>query len=793
MGITLANNAHTTLSADASSTDTTIYVEDIDSFPTLDVGDYFYLTLERTSGAQEIVKVTQINASSFNVVRGQESTIPISFSIGSMAKLNMTVQNITDLIVTGSNVNDEAYGISWDGDTNDAPSRNAIYDKIEALDADTLHNADIGTTVQAWDNTLDGLASQNLTAANGEIMLGSAATSSGDYYWGVKIDDAAPAVGGYIWNLNGTDQWRLNMNYAGNMFLYNPVLGASVFTINDSTNVMAFVTTPTVPGSGYSSGWNGSNEVPTKNDVYDKLVTVDTALASYTAADVLSKLLTVDGAGSGLDADLLDGLSSAAFAQLSGATFFGTVTLANGTLICGDSGFTADANMTIKYDGTTGTGSLLWEKAGTTVWYARSGSSGSWFLRNSALGTSAVSFAVANNNATFTGTVTVPDDAYAAGWDGNLTIPTKNAVYDKIQSLATLADGDKGDITVSASGATWTIDNSTVTLAKMANMATASLIYRKTAGTGAPEVNTLATLKTDLGLTGTNSGDQTITLTGNVTGSGTGSFATTIANNAVTLAKMATMATDSILGRATASTGNVEVLTALPFAFTGDVTRPADSNVQTIANDAVTYAKMQNVSAQYKILGRSTAGAGDVEELSTSANMVSLIASADYSTARTNLGLTALATTTPGTGVATFLATPSSANLLAAVTDETGTGALVFATSPTLVTPALGVATATSIQAPPKISSETTGALTSASRNCIVQCSGGVTLPASGMSDGDSILIDPRGTARTITRPAAHTMYIANTDSATGTTGAHNVVTAVYHGSSKWTVQGSVS
>jgi len=43
-----------------------------------------------------------------------------------------------------------------------------------------------------------------------------------------------------------------------------------------------------------------------------------------------------------------------------------------------------------------------------------------------------------------------------------------------------------------------------------------------------------------------------------------------------------------------------------------------------------------------------------------------------------------------GTGVATFLGTPSSANLAAAVTGETGTGALVFATSPTLVTPALG-------------------------------------------------------------------------------------------------------
>ena len=43
-----------------------------------------------------------------------------------------------------------------------------------------------------------------------------------------------------------------------------------------------------------------------------------------------------------------------------------------------------------------------------------------------------------------------------------------------------------------------------------------------------------------------------------------------------------------------------------------------------------------------------------------------------------------------GTGVATWLATPTSANLASAVTDETGSGSLVFATSPTLVTPILG-------------------------------------------------------------------------------------------------------
>lgn len=45
--------------------------------------------------------------------------------------------------------------------------------------------------------------------------------------------------------------------------------------------------------------------------------------------------------------------------------------------------------------------------------------------------------------------------------------------------------------------------------------------------------------------------------------------------------------------------------------------------------------------------------------------------------------------TSLGSGVATFLGTPSSANLISAITDETGTGSLVFGTSPTIGTPAI--------------------------------------------------------------------------------------------------------
>jgi hypothetical protein len=144
---------------------------------------------------------------------------------------------------------------------------------------------------------------------------------------------------------------------------------------------------------------------------------------------------------------------------------------------------------------------------------------------------------------------------------------------------------------------------------------------------------------------------QTITLTGDVTGSGTGSFAATIANDAVTFAKLQNLATDSLVGRDTAGSGDAESITVgggIEFtgasalrtsAFTGDVTKTAGGTSLTIANDAVTYAKMQNVTATDRLLGRSTAGAGDVEEIVCTAYARGLLDDADAATARTTLGL----------------------------------------------------------------------------------------------------------------------------------------------------------
>jgi hypothetical protein len=169
-----------------------------------------------------------------------------------------------------------------------------------------------------------------------------------------------------------------------------------------------------------------------------------------------------------------------------------------------------------------------------------------------------------------------------------------------------------------------TIPNGTITLAKQANMATGSLVYRKTAGSGAPEVQTLATLKTDLGLTGTNSGDQTsiVGISGTIAQFNTAITDADIVPTGLATASGLTMSTGKLLGRSTAATGAIEELSTVPAvnfpALTGDVTSAGGSLAMTIPSGTITYAKMQNVSATSRILGRKTAAAGVTEECTLS-------------------------------------------------------------------------------------------------------------------------------------------------------------------------------
>lgn len=70
----------------------------------------------------------------------------------------------------------------------------------------------------------------------------------------------------------------------------------------------------------------------------------------------------------------------------------------------------------------------------------------------------------------------------------------------------------------------------------------------------------------------------------------------------------------------------------------GDITVSSSGAAWTIDDDAVTYAKLQNVSATDKLLGRSTSGAGDVEEIPCTAFARLILDDADAAAVRATIG-----------------------------------------------------------------------------------------------------------------------------------------------------------
>lgn len=85
-------------------------------------------------------------------------------------------------------------------------------------------------------------------------------------------------------------------------------------------------------------------------------------------------------------------------------------------------------------------------------------------------------------------------------------------------------------------------------------------------------------------------GSYLTSLTGDVVAAGPGAGAATIQANAVTLAKFQQIATDTILGRSTAATGNVEVLTTIPTAVQLNITKVGTLNAGSVPYSLITGA-----------------------------------------------------------------------------------------------------------------------------------------------------------------------------------------------------------
>jgi hypothetical protein len=191
--------------------------------------------------------------------------------------------------------------------------------------------------------------------------------------------------------------------------------------------------------------------------------------------------------------------------------------------------------------------------------------------------------------------------------DGRLTAASSGS-----GGSATLADGDYGDITASSSGTVLTIDSDVVTNAKAADMATATLKGRITAGTGDPEdlTGTQATTLLDTftsalkGLAPSSGGGTTNFLRADGTWaapSGTGTVTTSgspVSGNLTKFSGSSAITNGDLSGDVTTS---------------GTLATTIANNAVTTAkinNAAVTLAKIANASAASILLGSGASGSG---------------------------------------------------------------------------------------------------------------------------------------------------------------------------------------
>lgn len=299
-----------------------------------------------------------------------------------------------------------------------------------------------------------------------------------------------------------------------------------------------------------------------------------------------------------------------------------------------------------------------------------------------------------------------------------------------------VTDGDKGDIIVSGSGTVWTVDTSAITLSKLAT-------------------DSVRTAK--------------------------------IQDGAVTLSKLVILDPNTFPMTNASGTAN----TAGEFSSTFFDISLGVPQLITPKDAALTYAKMQNISATDKLLGRSTAGAGVVEEIACTAAGRALLDDADASAQRTTLGLGAMATqaltSTDGSVAITaaggntdlsVTVAGSTTNVLCQVRNTTGAtltkGTAVYISGATGQIPTVTKAIATSDPA----SAQTLGLMSADlanNTNGYVTIIGLITnINTSAFTDGQQLYLSTATAGElTATKPVApnHLVYIAVVEHAHATQG----------------------
>ena len=279
------------------------------------------------------------------------------------------------------------------------------------------------------------------------------------------------------------------------------------------------------------------------------------------------------------------------------------------------------------------------------------------------------------------GTVTTVSVVSANGFAGSVANATTTPAITLSTTITGLLKGNGTAISAASAGTDYEVPltfstgltrtvntvtvNTTQNIAKLSNL-TSNGFVKTSGGDGTLSVDTNTYL----------TGNQTITLSGDVTGSGATAITTTIANNAVSFVKFVAASAASVLvGRGGAGgAGNFEEITlgtnlsmsgttlnasgGIADADYGDITVSSSGTVWTIDAQAVTFSKIQNIATS-KILGRTTAGTGSVEELSISQTKallsLDLVENTALSTWAGSTNITTLGTISTGTWNGTLI------------------------------------------------------------------------------------------------------------------------------------------
>ena len=403
--------------------------------------------------------------------------------------------------------------------------------------------------------------------------------------------------------------------------------------------------------------------------VTDLQTTLDAKLpiASYTAADVLTKLLTVDGPGSLLDADLLDSQTSSFYqgrANHSGTQDVSTITglaaiATSGSATDLTTGTLPDGRLTGAYTGITNltmsgqlnmTGMLLNAVTNSAVMRPTTGdandtaaiSIGGGGLLDQTRG--AYIDMRGNENAVSPGHLFLYAGSPAAG--GNIYLKPGAAGTIQFNGVPVAPIATSGSATDLTAGSvpTGRFAAATVPLTAMATQAATTFVANSTAGAASPTAVTGATAKTMLAIAAADvSGLAAVATSGSATDITVGTLPPDrIATNTLPLAKLAQINTGRLLGNNNAGADNVEPLdstevkTLLSLAAVATSGSATDLTTGTlpiarIADGAVTLPKLAT-QATLTVVGNATGGTASPTALTAAATKTLLaITTADVS------------------------------------------------------------------------------------------------------------------------------------------------------------------